>query len=600
MTKILKQIDWWLAAAWFLPLVIYLLTLAPTIYTEDSAEFVTAATTLGIGHPPGHPLYMILGKLFSFLPIGSVAWRVNLLSAVAGASAVAVLYLIIKKLTGNKIIALASSQVLAFSAIFWSQSIVAEVYTLNAFFSLLSLYWLLLWQETKKIFYLYLTFFLIGLGAGNHQLILMLMPVYLVYIYYVNWKDKKAGVRCFLILLGLLIAGLGIYLFLPLRSLMNPGLDIGNPETLSSWFHHLARLHYNDWGLVAASGSKWTLFFSFLQNIMEQFGWLAVIIGLVGLVFYRQRRISYLFLGIIICQSVSIILLRNLGWSEITAYIYRVYYLVVYAVVVIFIALGLEWLWQQLKIKSKFFLRLEVIIGSVILILWPVSYLWSNWTTNDLSKKTLVADYYHQLLQELPSQAVLIAKHDGFVGDTETFSLGYMRLVENVRPDVIIINDAGVIKLPTSFPKLDLTYKNKDFVEQRSLLLQHAYEYAKSKKLPLYTTFAVVKEELPMGQRLYSRTNGHGFIVFDQESESLQYQNKNLLCQDIKPENFSAISEKNFLSYLYYLKAVSCLERGDNKRQLDNLLKAIDYDDRPFSIIYNDYVEYRSWLNNKI
>ncbi len=593
-----KKESWFTLVSFLSPLVVYILTLAPTIYTEDSAEFVTAAATLGIGHAPGYPLYVMMGKLFTWLPIATIVWRVNLLSAVAGALAVAMLYLIIKKLTSNKIIALASSQALAFSAVFWSQSVIAEVYTLNAFFSLLSLYWLLLWQESKKICYLYSIFFLLGLAAGNHQLILMLVPVYLIYIYF-NRLDKKLKLRNFLILLGLLVVGLGIYLFLPLRSLMNPALDIGNPETLSSWFRHLARLHYNDWGLLTVSGSKWALFFSFCQNILEQFSWLAIMIGLLGLVFYRQRQISWLFLGIILCQSVSIILLRNLGWSETTAYIYRVYYLVVYAVVVIFIALGLDWLWQLLKTKLKFSLKSGVIIGSIIL-LWPASYLWSNWTTNDLSKKTLIADYFHQLLKELPAQAVLVAKHDGFVGDTETFSLGYMKLVENIRPDVIIINDAGVIRLPADFHYLDRAYENKSFLEQRIELLQYAYEYAKFKNLPLYTTFAV-SEKLPLGQQLYSRSAGYSFAVFDKEEEALTYQNKDLFCYNVKTEKFSVLSEKYFLSYLHYLRAAACLEKGDQKAQQNNLLRAIDYDDRPFSIIYNDYVEYRSWwLKNKI
>lgn len=63
-------------------MTVYLFTLAPTITNEDGPEFVTAVYVIGIPHPPGFPLYLLLGKLFSFIPFGSLAWRVNLMSAV--------------------------------------------------------------------------------------------------------------------------------------------------------------------------------------------------------------------------------------------------------------------------------------------------------------------------------------------------------------------------------------------------------------------------------------------------------------------------------------------------------------------------------------
>lgn len=59
--------------------ILYVRTLAPTVTSEDSGELITAAYTLGIAHPPGYPLWCILGKLFSLIPLGNVAWRVNLL-----------------------------------------------------------------------------------------------------------------------------------------------------------------------------------------------------------------------------------------------------------------------------------------------------------------------------------------------------------------------------------------------------------------------------------------------------------------------------------------------------------------------------------------
>ena len=82
--------------------VVYIITLAPTVLYEDSGEFVTGAHSLGVLHPPGYPIYAILGKLFSYLPIFNVAWRVNLMSAFFAAVSAGILYLIIRKLKISK------------------------------------------------------------------------------------------------------------------------------------------------------------------------------------------------------------------------------------------------------------------------------------------------------------------------------------------------------------------------------------------------------------------------------------------------------------------------------------------------------------------
>lgn len=78
---------------------VYLMTLAPTVYVGDSGELIAASYTLGIPHPPGYPLFTILGKIFiTFIPIGSIAYRVNLLSAFFASSTVLLLYFFLNKL----------------------------------------------------------------------------------------------------------------------------------------------------------------------------------------------------------------------------------------------------------------------------------------------------------------------------------------------------------------------------------------------------------------------------------------------------------------------------------------------------------------------
>ena len=87
-------------------LTVYLFTLCPTVYVGDSGELITAAYTTGVPHPPGYPLFCILGKLISFLPIGTIAFRMNLMSSLFGAVALFVFYIFLtSKIRMQKIIA---------------------------------------------------------------------------------------------------------------------------------------------------------------------------------------------------------------------------------------------------------------------------------------------------------------------------------------------------------------------------------------------------------------------------------------------------------------------------------------------------------------
>lgn len=133
------------ACCFLLSLALYVQTLAPSVATlfDDSLEFPLVAFQLAIAHPTGYPLYTLLGKLFTLGPGGNIAWSVNLLSAFCGALTVALIYLVVRELTRRRLPALLGAMALAVSPIFWSQSVIAEVYTLNSAF-VAALLWLAL------------------------------------------------------------------------------------------------------------------------------------------------------------------------------------------------------------------------------------------------------------------------------------------------------------------------------------------------------------------------------------------------------------------------------------------------------------------------
>src|SRR5512133_445087 len=130
-------------------LLLYGLTAAPSVATvfDDSLEFQVVLPTLGIAHPSGYPLYTLLGRLFTLLPLRDPAGRANLLSALAAAAAVAVFYLLAQRLTRSRLPAVIATTVFAVSPAWWSQATLAEVYALHGLLMVAFLYCLLRWEE---------------------------------------------------------------------------------------------------------------------------------------------------------------------------------------------------------------------------------------------------------------------------------------------------------------------------------------------------------------------------------------------------------------------------------------------------------------------
>ena len=157
----LERKDYWLALALtVLALFVYVQTLSPSLsyLSPDGNELATIPYLLGLAHSPGYPVYTWLGKLFTLLPFGDIAHRVNLMSAVTGALVSGGLYLLITILLNPRIAspmlrraaALCSAMLFAFSLTFWSQSVIAEVYAPNIAFFALTLLALLHWERTRR------------------------------------------------------------------------------------------------------------------------------------------------------------------------------------------------------------------------------------------------------------------------------------------------------------------------------------------------------------------------------------------------------------------------------------------------------------------
>ncbi len=257
-------------------LALYVATLPPSILPGDSGELIAASHTLSIAHPPGYPLYLMLGKLFASAVVwGSVAYRYNLLSAVLAAITASLVYLVLLELGTRRLVGLGIALAVATHQAFWLHAAATEVYTLNAFFTVVLLYVGVVSRRYGEKSFLLLAY--IGGLALSHHLTLvyaltgaMLFPVMLFRIV----PRPRTIIGC--VFLGLL--GLTTWLYIPIRAGLAPPLTWGRTDTLSGFLSHITASRYawrlKTFDFLARIGD----FLRFFRLIASEFG-----LPLVGL-----------------------------------------------------------------------------------------------------------------------------------------------------------------------------------------------------------------------------------------------------------------------------------------------------------------------------
>jgi hypothetical protein len=286
--------------------LVYLKTLAPT-YTwqhwgSDAGDLIACIYNLGVPHPPGTPLYILITQPFRLFPLGDPAYKINLASAIFSVTTVMVLLLIVYELTQSLLASALAGFFLAFSRVFWSQSIITEVYTLNSFLMALVIYFMLRWQQkvlsgdrlTDR--HLFIALFTFGLALCNHTSSFMLFPAILYLT--LSTKGKKIfHPRYFLLFTFYFLLGLLPYLYLPLRALMHPPLNWGNPSTLGQLIDHITGKEYSKMLFYKNQSLVLDNVVSFLILLFENFNLLGISLAAVGFVFgfiNRKRILNFL------------------------------------------------------------------------------------------------------------------------------------------------------------------------------------------------------------------------------------------------------------------------------------------------------------------
>lgn len=296
----LRSDRWWAAGLGLAALVLYLVTLAPSVATvfDDSLEFQVVLPSLGIAHPTGYPSYTILGWLFSRLPIGDLAYRVNLLSGLFAAATVFLLYLAARRLGSSLLAATIASITFALSFTWWSQSTIAEVYTLHGLFVAALL--LLVLAGSRLLPWLALAF---GLALTHHRMTLLLVPGLLVYVLWNN-PGLLRRPRQVMGLLLLLLLPLLLYLYLPLRGLATTSLDGNYTNTWQGFWRHVLALDYgaflSDNPLAVETPSNYPL-----NLFVSQFGLVVLLLGLFGWMRWADQPRRWTMLALVFAANIA-------------------------------------------------------------------------------------------------------------------------------------------------------------------------------------------------------------------------------------------------------------------------------------------------------
>ncbi len=289
-------------------LVLYARTLLPDVGLWDTAEFQAIGTTLGVAHPTGYPTYTLLAWLGSVVlaPFGNAAYRADLLSALLMAGAAALLAVAVVQVTRRWPIGLLAGLAFALTPVAWHWGQRADPHALHVFMAALLLVLLGAWagrrdhDPRRAARWLVTAAFVFGLALGNHALTLLLAPGIAAYVLLVSprilWRQWRLVLLCVAVIA---LSATLVYLYLPLRSAMDPPLDYANPETWDAfWYVVLGEQFQGSLGplptlpdIISSMGNE-------LGRNLGLLSMLAVSGALVGLVRHPRRTVlSLLWFG---------------------------------------------------------------------------------------------------------------------------------------------------------------------------------------------------------------------------------------------------------------------------------------------------------------
>ncbi|MEK7477396.1 MAG: DUF2723 domain-containing protein [Candidatus Coatesbacteria bacterium] len=452
----------WLFLAAALPLFgLYLRTLSPTVPFEDGGEMIAPSFTLGIHHPPGYPLYALVGRLAAAVPLGDIAFRFNLLSAACGAAAcglaACVAYRLLAGVSGLRpalgwLASLAAAWLLGTASQLWWQSVIAEKYAMNLCFNAALLLVMAMGLAALRragrspARWLMLLALLWGISASHHGQTVYFAPSAAL----LGWlalarlpARRRLRAAVFLVLLAVL--GLSLKgMYPPIRSAAGPLFNWNAPSNLPRYADYAGGGPYQYRILY---WTPWQAAKRLVHHVSDypvrQFGYPGVALALLGLGWlFRVRRREALVLAL--AWGTGVLYCVNFSLEGIAV---QTYYLPTFMILAVWIACGLavsaRWLESRGRLaadrRPAVSRPLTAAVAAALLIGWGGWQAAAHGRESRRDRHYFAWDLSSALLRSCPPGSILIA-----YADYDLFPLWYTHYIEERRPDVILVNSNSV------------------------------------------------------------------------------------------------------------------------------------------------------------
>ncbi len=419
---------------------VYVRTLLPGIAFGDWGEMQTVPHVLGVAHPTGYPTYVLIAWLAELLPVGSVAFRANLLSAVFVSATLATVTLIGTRLGIRPAIAAGGALALGAVGTVWAAATVSEVNPLHLLFGALLLHRSLVWADGRATRDLVVGGLLVGLALGNHLLTLFLAPFVGLFVVWAGRRELSARPW---ILAGALAAGLlglSVYAYIPLAASQSPPLAYNHPTTLDGFLWLVEGTQFRTQfdflspkgpgEFIASLPALWTLVVARATPVLP-------VMGVGGLVLLVIRRPAF---GLL---CTSFLLTGVYIWAN---YLHLEHYLLVpWLVVGIGAAVALQGIADALARwapaigavggRTVDWRSVTGAVGVVLAIILGAG----NWAAADRSGDASGRAYVDEVFGSLPANAAILSYWDA------STPLWHGQLVEGIRPDVLVVDDTNIV-----------------------------------------------------------------------------------------------------------------------------------------------------------
>jgi hypothetical protein len=430
------RLDWPAVAAFTLPFILYLLTLAPTIYNLDSAELTTAVATNGIIRATGYPLYLFLGRIWiNLIPFGDMGYRLNLFSAVCGATTILLAEYILRRLRVGVWSRVGALGLLTAVPYFWALSLIAEVYTLHTALMAAVILTLLRWADSPTPQRLLWPIFLMALSMGNHAATILLVPGCVWFVMVHGWRGVIRPSTWLVTVLGI-AAGAAIFLYLPWQYGHNPQFNYAGQFDAYGIFHPVD-LQTADGLLWLITGQTfsgqmfgyklseiWPQIVHFITQLWQAFFVIGFGPGILGaIVLWRgDWRTAGLLTLMFAANAIFYINYRVVDKDTM--------FLPAYLIWALWLGLGYHTLLQWLnleKVRHQQIAQALLIAAVVLAIGW-------NWHRVDLSDDWSTREQSEEILTAVAPNAIIFGWWETIPG------IQYLQQVEGQRPDVLAIS----------------------------------------------------------------------------------------------------------------------------------------------------------------